>query len=74
MFKSKNIITTIFKVPEVPKKIVVEEKVRVPEEPKLPPAKGTYLCQFATDIKPPFIHFQWRRQREISLFSMPQYN
>lgn len=42
--KVKEIITTIFKVPEVPKKIVVEEKVRVPEEPKFPPAKGTCLC------------------------------
>lgn len=37
--KVKN-ITTIFKVPEETKKIVVEEKVHVPEEPKFPPAKG----------------------------------
>ena len=44
MLKVKEIITTIFKVPEEPKKIVVEEKVRLPEEPKLPPAKGTCLC------------------------------
>lgn len=41
--KVKEIITTIFKVPEAPKKIVVEEKVRVPEEPTFPPAKGTCL-------------------------------
>lgn len=33
----------IFKVPEVPKKIVVEEKVHVPEEPKVAPAKGICL-------------------------------
>ena len=34
----------IFKVPEVPKKFVVEEEVHVPEEPKVVPAKGICLC------------------------------
>jgi len=36
----------IFKVPEVPKEIVTEEKVSVPipEEPEAPPVQGTWLC------------------------------
>lgn len=42
--KVKETITTVAKVPEVPKKIVVEEKVHVSEEPKVPPAKGICLC------------------------------
>lgn len=35
--------TNIFKVPEVPKKVVPEEKVTVavPKKPEPPPAKGT---------------------------------
>ena len=38
--------TTIFKAPEVPKKIVPEEKVHeaVPKKPEVPPAKGICLC------------------------------
>lgn len=36
--------THIFKAPEVPKKIVPEEKVReaVPKKPEVPPAKGIH--------------------------------
>lgn len=39
-FKIRQI--NIFKAPEVPKKIVPEEKVRevVPKKPEVPPAKG----------------------------------
>lgn len=38
--------THIFKAPEVPKKIVPEEKVReaVPKKPEVPPAKGIQWC------------------------------
>lgn len=41
IFKNK---TNIFKAPEVPKKIVPEEKVReaVPKKPEVPPAKGIH--------------------------------
>ena len=36
--------SNIFKAPEVPKKIVPEEKVHeaVPKKPDMPPAKGIY--------------------------------
>lgn len=36
--------SNIFKAPEVPKKIVPEEKVHeaVPKKPEVPPAKGTH--------------------------------
>lgn len=36
--------SNIFKVPEIPKKIVPEEKVHevVPKKPEVPPAKGTH--------------------------------
>ena len=36
--------SNIFKAPEVPKKIVPEEKVHeaVPKKPEMPPAKGIY--------------------------------
>lgn len=38
--------SNIFKAPEVPKKIVPEEKVHeaVPKKPEIPPAKGTHWC------------------------------
>lgn len=41
--KKKNF--NIFKVPEVPKEIVPEKKVSVPEpeEPEAPPAPGTWM-------------------------------
>ena len=62
----------IFKVPEVPKKFVVEEEVHVPEEPKVVPAKGIFLCWFTTNTKLPFIHLLQWRTREIILPSTPQ--
>lgn len=71
--KVKEIITIIFKVPEVTKKIVVEEKVRVPEEPKFPPAKGTCLCWITTNIKiPSYSLTMEQREGEILPPSMPQ--
>lgn len=52
----------MFKVPEVAKKIVVEEKVRVSEERKVSPAKGTYLSDSPL-ISNPFSLTFYREER-----------
>lgn len=39
--KCKNI--NIFKVPEVPKEVVLEKKVHLPQKPEVVPVKGTFL-------------------------------
>jgi hypothetical protein len=41
----------------VTKKTVVEEKIRAPEEPKVPAPKGTCLCCFSSSSKSPCITF-----------------
>lgn len=54
----------------MPKKTVVEEKVRVPEERKVPPPQGTCLCWFTTSYKAHFSSLPTKK-RETTSPSMP---
>lgn len=49
--------TNIFKVPEVPKKAVPEEKVPIPKKEEPPTPKGIYHLWFNHDGKPNVLFF-----------------